>query len=382
MQQTLPNSGDLIVMFKLMIYDWNLKDAIKYHESDNFCHDDCIGKKHDKKCPLAHSGNTLNSLIVESQSLQDLQKGKLYCLYLIHQKLMDKNRNHNEFALLFAYYGDLLHKTGKTKKEYLKSKQYFEKSLSIKNKSARAHHWYAILLAHKLKKYQRAEAHYQESLKINPRKVMTNVNLADLLFFKLKKYSDCLIYCTKACEYESSYSRAHCIKGFALFQLNRFDEAIDELLIALTLNDIDHHLSDKKISNARRYMQQSIDKYMEQQLKCKNYFTKNEGLELMKWLYNCQLLSIKRKILMNNISLSMLKQCTKNDIENLIKEMGLTTASSVKFRVAVDKLQTDVIMTDEAKIDSNKSYDDLMKEVELLKEENGQLKQVMFTGKT
>ena len=364
MKQKVRNVDDVTAIFKLMIYDWNLNEAIKYYENDKFCHAYCIFKKHTAKCSAQHSSNTLWRLILEQRS-RNFTKGEVYCLYLMNQKI-HKNNNKHEFAVLFMFYGHLLAKKGKTHQDYLKSERYFLTSLNIRNNFAKTHQCYAKLLNHQLKRYDDAELHYRQGLQLEDPDAKANFNFAQFLFERRKKYADSLIYSTKACELRPNDSRGRCIKGLALNKLNRFDEAIDEIVLALKLYENDHHLTDHKVVQAKQCVKKSIVRYIERELKLTNYFQNEEGLELVKWLYDSQLLSIKREIMINNVSLLMLKQCTKNDTENLSREMKLTTATSIKFRTAVDELNTD----------SNNSNGNLVKQIELLKQENAELKQV------
>ena len=140
---------------------------------------------------------------------------------------------------------------------------------------------------------------------------------------------------------------------------------------------MDGHISDNKLITAKQCLAKSIDKYIEQELKQKNYFQNEEAIELMKWLYDNEILSIKREIIMNNVTLSMLKQCRKNDIENLIKEMKLTTATAIEFRSAFNRIKTgNNVKIDKKCNHCNRNYTDLIEENEQLKQEIIQLKQV------
>ena len=235
-KEKYPNDSTTALL-KLMIYNWNQQEAIKYFKNDKFCHNYCIGKnkrtygcsKDNNTCQFEHSTNNLHTFIMNSrQSHRNFKNGKLYCLYLMH-KQMENNHNNkninsqNMCAPLFMYYGHLLHKTGNTQQDYLKSQQYFLKSLNIDNKCDMTHECFAKLLTYKLNRYQDAEFHYKQALEIDVSGATRNLNFAEFLVYKQKKYSESLVYSDIACKLRPNDSKAHFLKGLALFELKQFE---------------------------------------------------------------------------------------------------------------------------------------------------------------
>ena len=78
------SSDEIMNLFKLKLYKWNINDAIKYYKDDEFCNDYCIDphwKKYGcpkKKCPFQHSINLWDVMNFE----RDCKKFKFLCLYL------------------------------------------------------------------------------------------------------------------------------------------------------------------------------------------------------------------------------------------------------------------------------------------------------------
>ena len=190
-----------------------------------------------------------------------------------------------------------------------------------------------------------------------------------------QKYKESLIYINKACELLANASDCYELKGQILYLLNKFEESIDETIHALKLNENDGYINaHDNGNNAKQLIEESIKKFMVAELNTKYYFNNEEfeGYKLIKWLYDNHLLSIKSKILSCRMSLSMLKQCNKNDIENLLSEMGLKTSDKIKFRNAVfDK-------HDAEKTESfyELKYNEMVQQIEDLKQENTKLKEV------
>ena len=238
-------SDEIMNLFKLKLYKWNVNDAIKYYKNDKFCNDYCIRTKDGKygcleeKCPFQHSINLRDIMAIE----RDYEKGKLLCLYLMYKKVYnDKN------PVLFHYYAIALKKTGVSRQDYLQSEKYFLKSLSIDDNFGKAHDGYAGLLANKFDNYDQAEYHHNKSLTINPNSATDEANFANFLIHKRKKYDEGLSHCEKACKLKPNYSYAHFVKASSLYKLNRFDESLKEYQLCLKLNENDAKLSPREIT--------------------------------------------------------------------------------------------------------------------------------------
>ena len=252
MKNDMGFTDESLNLFKLMIYKWDMNQARKYYEKDKFCNDYCIfqNKKdgcvnNEYQCPFDHSTNLID-LIFGGQKKRDYDKAKLLCLYLMSKKVYN---NHN--AQLFNCFAYLLHKTGNSKVEYLKSEKYYLRALKIDDKYGHAHHNYALLLQHKLRKYDLAEHHFQQSLDISPDNTIRNVNFGSFLWKVQKKYTESLYYCSKACELAPEDSEAFYCKGNVLYELKRYDEARKALRVALELHGHDRRLHDHAVRSAK-----------------------------------------------------------------------------------------------------------------------------------
>ena len=380
MKQEYGYNDEILNQFKLIIYNWNINDVIEYYENDSFCCDYCIGKNHfeygckkrKNQCPFEHTETmNLNNLIFGNSKQQDYKTAKLLCLYLMNKEVY----NHNN-SQLFVYYGDLLRQTGTIMQDHLKSQQYYVRSLSIDNNNGYAHNNYAWLLNHKLNNFDKAEYHYKKAVEIDPNSGIRNYNFAVFLKERQQKYNQSLIYINKACELQPNNSTRHEIKGQILFELNKFEESIDETIHALKLNKHDGNMTNR-VNDAKQLIEISIDKYVIDNLKVQYDFTNKEfeGYKLIKWLYDNELLSIKREILSCKVSLAKLKQ-----LRNLLSEMGLAT-DTIKFRNAVFNFFKMECSEDEDKKTESfyeLKYNETVEKVEDLEKENFKLKLVKF----
>ena len=332
--------------FKLMIYNWNIDDAIKYYKNDSFCHDYCIDKNYEygcdkqaNQCPFEHSQTMdLYNLIVgsynkvEKQQQHNCRTARLLCLYLMYKKAYnDKN------SMLFMYYGNVMYTIGTTKQDYLKSETSYLRSLKIDNNNGNTHRNYATLLELRLYNFDKAEYHYEKALQLFDPDGTRCYNFAMFLKVRQKKYSKSLIYCNKACQLQPNVSSNHELKGSVLCLLNNFEESIDTTMHALKLNQWDGCMNNNdRTSQAKQLIEQSIEKYIIEQLKGTNYFDhiNLEGYKLIEWLYDNQLLSIKRQMFTSNVTMQMLFECNREDFDQLVKEMKLKTSIKIKFRKA------------------------------------------------
>ena len=346
MKQEFGYNDEKLNQFKLMIYDWNINNAIEHYENDSFCYNYCISarwkygcRKQENECPFEHlqAMNLTNLIVGGSQHVQqDYKTAKLLCLYLMDKKVCNNNSE------LFMHYGDILYKEGTKMQDYLKCEQYYLKSLNIDNNNETSHASYAFLLENKLNNFDKAEYHYKKSFEIDPNNANGNWNFARFLKDKQKKYSQSLIYINKACELRPNKSLFRKLKGQVLYELNKFEESIDETIHALKLNENDGYMNKRdNVNRAKNLIEKAIEKFITQELKTKYYFKMQSftGYELIEWLYDNQLLSIKREIFTNEISMEMLSKCDDKDLDELLKEMKLKTTTKIKFQEAVNHLR-------------------------------------------
>ena len=112
-------------------------------------------------------------------------------------------------------------------------------------------------------------------------------------------------------------------------------------------------------------------------------FKEFEGYKLIEWLYDNRLLSIKDEIISCKISLSTLKQCNKNDIENLLSEMRSKTCDKIKLRTAIlnfiKKMEPNKDEDKKTESFYESKYNEMVQENEDLKQENVKLKQAWFS---
>ena len=242
-------SDEIMNLFKLKLYKWNVNDAKKYYKNDKFCNDYCIDKDWNqygcskKKCPFQHSINLYDLFNVE----RDYKQVKLLCLYLMYKKVYDQKN-----PALFNWYAWALMKSGTSKQDYFQSEKYFLKSLNIDHNYENAHSGYAYLLAYKFDNYEKAEYHYNKSLTIDPNTAIGHANFAGFLIDKRLKYDEGLSHSEKACKLKPNLSWAHYMKAGSLYKLKRFDESLKEYQLALKLNENDGRLLPNNIQIAKK----------------------------------------------------------------------------------------------------------------------------------
>ena len=118
-----------------------------------------------------------------------------------------------------------------------------------------------------------------------------------------------------------------------------------QLLQAHGILDVEQDIFENRTSF--KLLQQCTQIELNAALKQFNSF--QDGLKILQWLFNNDFLTnskIKKEILNEKISLKVLKQCTKEDIEQLITSMKLKTTTRIKFRQAVLNLQQEMQMDD------------------------------------
>ena len=343
MKQEFGYPDEKLNQFKLMIYNWNINNAIEYYENDSFCLDFCISandehgcRKEAYQCRFEHS-LTLNLpiLILPNELAKpDYKMGKILCLYLMNKKIYNNSE-------LFWYYGKILHKTGTGMQDYVKSGQYYSQSLNIDNNNDVVHYNYGQLLDENLYNFDKAEYHFQKSLQIDSSSVAKNYNFATFLVHKRQKYNESLMYINKACELQPNASENHELKGRICYKLNKYDESIDAIIRALKVNENDGWMTNfGRVDHAKQLLQLAINKYMTEELKIASYFnTQFDGYKLIEWLCDHQLLSIKKEIFLRQISLEILSQCNNKDLDDLIKEMKLNTTTRIRLQKAIKTLQ-------------------------------------------
>ena len=261
--------------FKLIIYDWNVDQAVKYYKDDIFCHLYCIcpnnfeeykqyGCPHNKpcnlnksfhrnnnltcrfhsKCLFAHIYN-LESLIIGNQNQRDHCMAQLLCLYLFYLHKYDNNPQ------LYDAYGLLLRKMSAinttkdkidcTSTNYLQSERYFLKALEISSKFHCSYSNYAGLLRFGLNDHNKAERYYKMALNLCPNHGTANANFSSFLRTQRAKseYQESIVYATNACNLDPYYYYGHYEKGLSLYCLGKFEESRNELKLALYLNEKD-----------------------------------------------------------------------------------------------------------------------------------------------
>ena len=184
MKDVLGYDDDTLNTFKLMIYDWDVDKAIKYYNTDSFCHGYCIHNnynhgyaKQQNQCQFEHSRTiNLKKLLYGNSQQKDYKKAKLLCLYLMYTKIHNDNNSQ-----LFLYYATFLKRTGTEMQDYLQSEKYYLKSLSIDNNNDNAHASYGRLLKDHLNDLEKAQWHFERSIAIYPKNAARCYNFAMFL---------------------------------------------------------------------------------------------------------------------------------------------------------------------------------------------------------
>ena len=241
----------LMNKFKLILYNGNVNDAIKFYKSDRFCHLYCIdgtsakygcniNQKDEKNCELDHSFD-LRDLIFNQFNYSF---AKILCLYLIYL-----NKFNNNSKLFSNYATVLFHDDQKDNSVVLQSEKNYLKAIELDDKNHIAHCNYALLLETKLNKNDKAEYHYKKSLDLNPYDSIKNYNFGCFLYSKQRKYQQSLQYLTKACDLDKRDCLAHYMKAKALLKLQRLNECKNEFEITLKLNKKNQQLTEKQVNS-------------------------------------------------------------------------------------------------------------------------------------
>ena len=90
MQEEYGYNDEKFNQFKLMIYNWNINNAIKYYYNDSFCCDYCIDdddeygcKKQNNQCAFEHSQTfNLNMYLVIHNMYNKIINVQNYCVYI------------------------------------------------------------------------------------------------------------------------------------------------------------------------------------------------------------------------------------------------------------------------------------------------------------
>ena len=349
--QHMGYNNEVMNQFKLMIYDWDVSKVVEFYDKDQFCNEYCINRYYKYGCPKsyfecqsAHSVDLVEIYFGSDSKQRDLDRYKLLCIYFMFNKLHSNSKEKslsNKNPQLFAHYATLLG-DGETMQDHLKAEKFFRRALSIDASLAGIHTNYAKLLSTKLNDSKKAQYHYEQAVKYGP-DAIHNYNMAQF-WEREKEYSQSLFYCEEACRNDPTNASYHEMKGRLLRYLNRFGESIDEIMISWDLcsknlnSQLDQQAIDTVGKRHKYELELSATKYVQEDLHLRPYLNENSGFELMKWLSDNELLSIKDIIFTNKISLDLLKYGTKEEFEDLIEEMKLTTTQKLKFRKAADVL--------------------------------------------
>ena len=235
--------GDEILnIFKLIIYHWNLNEALTYYKKEKFCHLYCIAENDSKfgctranQCEFQHSYSLKNMLSIDKPSSVNVDDPKFKFGTILLKYLLCTNQ-HDTNAMLNLEYAMFLQFTGETQAEFESAENYFRKSIQNDNEVFQTHCNYAMLLDEKLDNFHKAEIHYKTALKINPRDFQTTLSLA-VLYIKQEKYQEGLNYCNAARILNSN----DCIVPFwqaTVYQTqNKYEPAIQSYKLALRLHN-------------------------------------------------------------------------------------------------------------------------------------------------
>ena len=148
-------------ILKLVIYDWNIDETVKYYKNDKFCINHFLNEckeEDESKCPskCEHKYNFYkiwNTLT--SNAFKFLERILEYILYT-HKRPNSSN--------LYCFYGHILREKIETKQDARECERYFLKSISLNNENCDAHCGYGILLEREechLYNFKKAMKHYE-----------------------------------------------------------------------------------------------------------------------------------------------------------------------------------------------------------------------------
>ena len=252
-------NDEILNVFKLTIYKWNINDAINHYENDSFCHLYCICNNddyygcpnNDQKCKFRHSFYLDHLIHGTKNTPPNFELAQVLCQYLIYLNKYDNN------PILFFWYAMNLGLTD-TQEDCIFAEKLYLKSISINDKIDSVHSSYAILLQ-VLENFEKAQYHLKMAVTLNPNNVTTNYNLG-LFLMKLGKFRESLQYFETARVLGPSHWWGHYYYAQALYNLNEYSQAIKEFEMALDVNNklsndnINEIMPEEYVSKAKDYI--------------------------------------------------------------------------------------------------------------------------------
>ena len=234
-------TNELLNQFKLIIYEWNIDNVLKYYKNDNFCKLYCINHNHkpygcyqtQNMCDLLHSHSLHNLSGQIRKSAQNKVLYQVLCLYLFSTKNYDTN------PMLYRYYGLFIYKTGKEMRDYLKCEKYFLHGLSLDSQCAPMHFTYAKLLDSKLGNKEKAEKHFKLAIYIDPGLVQCQLQFG-MFLYHYQRYKESLVCFENGCKYRKYHCTYQFWQGKALFKLEHYTASLNCYKKCLELHNEKH----------------------------------------------------------------------------------------------------------------------------------------------
>ena len=121
--------------------------------------------------------------------------------------------------------------------------------LNPKNKRTQAELYNVLGVIYKdLKSYELAEANYKKALEFNEKAYWVIYNLGNIYYFQKKKYDDAERMYKEVLSLNPEYFNACTNLGFLLFDMERFEEALDQFNISLEIESDPDKYAGKAIS--------------------------------------------------------------------------------------------------------------------------------------
>ena len=363
------NNDEIKNQFKLMIYDWDLEKAMKYYKRDLFCHYYCLStcRREESKCSFEHLFELSDIITIQ----EDENMGKILCLYLMYITLTNASMGSDVIAQIYSTYARLLDHFNNDRSIGidLKCQKYFLKSLVMDEDNDGCHYDYAFFLQETLNDWNKALYHYQRAVELDPDDVLYLQDYGRLLCIHGSKkdhdYEKSLGYLSKACRIDPNNTAVHCTKAQVLYKLEKYDSAIDELMITFDLDEKYGGLNDTDSDCDKEWLisivKAAVTEYIEKTFKRDSYF--DQSFEMVKWLHENDLLSIKYKIFDNQISLMTFYQSTNAQLARLVEKLNVKHSEEVKLENAIAKLRRTTQLKD-SDYDNDNDYAE-QKEAEL-----------------
>ena len=237
-------NDETLNILKLIIYDWDINDAVTYYQTDKFCIDYFVSQnpKQDveSNCPCKRKHKYNFYEIWNKHRLEGYE-----LLERITKCILYTNKRPN-CSNLYSCYGHLLRRRIKTKEDGLECEKYFLKAISLNDKNCDAHSGYAMLLereSFQIYNFEKAMKHYELACGVenDPNAASFCENYARSLWKRAEtkeEHEKVLFYAEKTIKLNPNSDPSYLMAASALYGMQKYQQSIEyhEKLKELTNN--------------------------------------------------------------------------------------------------------------------------------------------------